>query len=112
VDSWSGFAFPLAIGGVAALLAFLQGVVGIRRFEAKDRYGGRIAMLGAVVALVLGAAVLNVRSRLEIAAAVRDLASRVAGPRFDASLIPLPDAAFSALFYAAVTVAAVGALLA
>lgn len=112
VDSWAGLGFPLAIAGVAALLASLQGVIGVGRLAAKDRHGGRIAVLGAVFALVLGAAVLNIRSRLEIAAAVRGLASRVAGPRFDASLVDMPDAAFSALFYAAVTFAAAVALLA
>jgi ABC-type sugar transport system permease subunit len=111
VDPWAGSLIPALVCALAALLAMAQAMLAIRRLAHGEIVDGHVGVAGAALALLLGAAALIVRARLELLRAAQAM-DAATDQRFDPTALPLPEATPAVLMLAGVGIAATGALLA
>lgn len=112
-DALRGLPLLLTIAVMAALLAFSQGTLAIKRLAEGDSAGGHLGVIGALVALLLGSAIVIVRARLEILTGASAIGSTaLAALRFDPSALNLPNQPMTAIGLALVGLAASGLVLA
>ncbi|MFN8579779.1 MAG: sugar ABC transporter permease [Gemmatimonadaceae bacterium] len=112
-NAFGGLSGLLLIVAVAAILAYWQGMLAIRRLAEGDAAGGHLGAIGGVVALLLGSAVVIVRARLDILTGEAAIGPQAANAlRFDPSSLALPNQVLTSIGLATIGIAAASLLLA